>query len=388
MGLDGHQVWDQNHLLRIAGEDAPAMQVLQSATERLAGVIQLSPSAGPDSFDYAQIDPSLHVEFSSNGADESTPSVGVGYAGLTPHERGRFLRWATEPTTPAPPAFQQLYLAQLEVGLLEQAGQDQSLVRELRRLARSAGWRGHVGLARTLLLAYWLGRDGAGLADWSGEQPPPPDLAGILLGCQGLLGHPLQSAQIESLWTLWTMSKDPPQETILTRRLQSLTTHLGAEPLTYALAQLGEQAYIARPWRPHHRNLRLAFPQPDVRPVLQPLLAEAANQVAAPAESEQPAPEPVPPAQEALGWHMVIEFGHSRSDLFHFALTIAQRQPGFKSILDENRKAVYRVIFKRSEMRQFWRLWDYVQGWSNSRVYLNGVELEKWQVYPYSQFMR
>ncbi|RIK27067.1 MAG: hypothetical protein DCC55_39615, partial [Chloroflexi bacterium] len=70
----------------------------------------------------------------------------------------------------------------------------------------------------------------------------------------------------------------------------------------------------------------------------------------------------------------MLEFGHSRSELFRFALSIAQRMPGFSQLLDENRKLVYRVIFKKSEMRNFWRLWDYVQSWSSTHIYLNGQE--------------
>jgi hypothetical protein len=97
--------------------------------------------------------------------------------------------------------------------------------------------------------------------------------------------------------------------------------------------------------------------------------------------------------QEALsgedaGWRLILEFGQSRSELFDYALRIARRMPTFLQLLDENRKLVYRVTFKRQEMRQFWRLWDYTQGWSTVQVYLNGQALERWKIYPYSQYLR
>jgi hypothetical protein len=39
-------------------------------------------------------------------------------------------------------------------------------------------------------------------------------------------------------------------------------------------------------------------------------------------------------------------------------------------------------------MGTFWQLWNYVQSWSATRVYCKGRELQKWQVYPYSQYLR
>jgi hypothetical protein len=56
--------------------------------------------------------------------------------------------------------------------------------------------------------------------------------------------------------------------------------------------------------------------------------------------------------------------------------------------MDEDRRLIHRVIFRKSEMRRFWRVWDFVRSWSTCRVYINGVELEKWQIWPYSQYMR
>jgi hypothetical protein len=39
-------------------------------------------------------------------------------------------------------------------------------------------------------------------------------------------------------------------------------------------------------------------------------------------------------------------------------------------------------------MRHFWQIWGYVQNWTSTHVYYEGRELDKWQVYPYSQYIR
>ena len=86
--------------------------------------------------------------------------------------------------------------------------------------------------------------------------------------------------------------------------------------------------------------------------------------------------------------HLILEFGHSRSEFFAFALRQAQKQNGFVQLMDENRHVICRVPFRRNDMRRFWTLWDCVQGWSSTTVYCEGRKLEKWQVYPYSQYLR
>jgi hypothetical protein len=95
-------------------------------------------------------------------------------------------------------------------------------------------------------------------------------------------------------------------------------------------------------------------------------------------------------AQSAPGGnaHLILEFGASRSDVFDYVLRQAQKQPGYQQIMDENRHMVYRVPFRRNDMRHFWQLWGYVQNWASTRVYCEGRPLDKWQVYPYSQYLR
>lgn len=377
-----------NRLIRRTGHDMPAAEVVAVAAERLASIVQVAARSGADHYDYVQIDDGLQIDLHPN-PNGTQPPPAAGYAALNPQQRGQFLRWLDEPAAAAPATFCQLYLAQLEVNLLEGGAKAAPSLHEARRLARTPAWFGHEGLGRTVLLGYWLAQDGAGLADWLSEGALSPSLAGVGLGCQALLGAPLRAEQLGSILASWSLARCSEDLTLWRLRLRSLTTNLAREPLEFALAQLGEEAARPRPWRTNHRDIRLAFPQPDLRPLLEPYLAEALAQGGSPAE---PTPAVAEQAEtitaEALGWHLILEFGQSRSELFQFALTIAQRQPGFRQLLDENRNLVYRVLFKRSEMRNFWRLWDYVQSWSSARVYLNGQELERWKVYPYSQFMR
>ncbi len=194
---------------------------------------------------------------------------------------------------------------------------------------------------------------------------------------------------------------------IIALRLSSLTTTLGDEPLAHALAQQIPEKLAARPWRCAHRDLRFALPQPALRSTVEPLLAEMLTAstleevprpvVESKAETKTAAKgaanktsvnPPTSPLLEDLGWRLVLEFGHSRSEFYEFAVSLAKRHESYTELMDENRTAVHRLLFKKGEMRLFWRLWDYAQKWGNTRVYLNGKVLDKWQVYPYSQYLQ
>jgi hypothetical protein len=104
-----------------------------------------------------------------------------------------------------------------------------------------------------------------------------------------------------------------------------------------------------------------------------------------PAASEA---EAMQPSLEELGWRLILEFSSNRSEYFDYVLIQSQKLAGYSQLMDEDRRMVYRIIFRKSEMRRFWRIWDYVHGWTSTRVYLNGQELEKWKVWPYSQYLR
>ncbi len=377
-----------NPLLRIAGQDAPASQVLARALDAGKLPVQGRSLAGHASEDDAmQVDLSLHV---LPAESDGRPKAGLGYAGLAPEQRYGFLVWAADATEPAALAFQQLYIANLEVRLFEDVQQLARVHAELLRLDAVDTWHGLDFLARALLLSFWLRQDGAGLADWIASQSVPVGLLGIALGCQGLMHTDLTAGEVVAAVTAWGLPGADLPADVITLRLSSLANALFAEPLDYVVKQLGEATGSCRPWRCAHRDLRIAIPQPDVRSGLQPLLADmlAVADWAEEAGRADVMPDKEDPNLDDLGWRLILEFGQSRSEFLRYVLRQVQNLAGYAQIMDENRNLVYRIVFKKSEMRRFWQVWDYVQNWSSTRVYLNGDELEKWKVWPYSQFLR
>lgn len=345
--------------------------------------------------DYAQIDLTLTRTPANNPAIPE-PAPGLGYSGFSPEQRAAFLAWTLQPAMPACAAFQQLYLANLEVQLLEDGALPYAVRAELFRLATAPAWRFHHGLSRTLLLACWLVRDGAACVSWLEQSTASPEIWEPALGCQLLLGAALQFSQVQPLIIAWDLPSTTLPASALRLRFDSLINALGQEPLAYIAAQLDDQARLPKPWRCQHRDLRLAIPQPPVQPLLEPLLldmlivtdaAVAASEAAA-LDAAVAAADNAELDADLSRAHLILEFGQSRSEVFTLVLRQAQRQTGFQQIMDEDRRMIYRVPYRRNELRRFWQMWDYVQGWSTTRVYCNGQLLEKWQIYPYSQYMR
>jgi hypothetical protein len=217
-----------------------------------------------------------------------------------------------------------------------------------------------------------------------------------------MLGAPLTASELGTVIATWQLGSRLSVD-LLKLRLDSLTAILGQPPLAYGLALLDPSATTPRPWRTSHRGLRLLIPHPDLRPLLEPALRdllsvadldEANNTPTsdlAALDANTPAAlieEAAQPSLEELGWRLILEFGSNRSEYFDYVLIQAQKLAGYSQLMDEDRRMVYRIIFRKSEMRRFWRIWDYVHGWTSTRVYLNGQELEKWKVWPYSQYLR
>ena len=383
-----------NHLIRIAGRDRPLAMIVSEA-QRYALPVSISCVVPSPDEDYALLDPTLHVaSVDPQGltSDEPAPAPGLSYSAFTSRQRGWFLAWAEIPFTPAPPAFQQLYLAMLEVRLLEGGETAEVALAELARFRESEAWSQTPGLWRTALLAAWLRQDGAMLAEWLAAAPIPVELTGIALGLQALLTTPLSAAEARQMLEAWKHAPVELPEPVLELRLHSLTLSLGQDPLQHALQTLQETAHAPRPWRCQHRELRIHLPQPDLRRALEPLLCELTATNVERAESasveEPPAAGNTKIQEELERAHVILEFCQSRSEYFPFVLRLAQRHGGFMQLLDEDRRLIYRVAFRKSEMGAFWRIWTYVQSWSATRVYCKGQELQKWQVYPYSQYLR
>lgn len=387
----------QNPVVRVAGRDRPLSAVVTDAHARALPVTLKCATSSPTE-EFALIDPALAVaaiEFDAPDQNEPAPAPGLGYAAFTPRQRGWFLAWQATPLSPAPPAFQQLYLANLEVCLLEG---NQSAYRQLEQFLQSNAWTRNPALWRVALLAVWLVQDGDLLAKWLTTVAAPIEITGLALGMQALLDTPLTAAEVRQVARTWEHPAAALAEAVLTFRLQSLATALGQAPLTWALAQLDDAARTPRPWRCQHRDLRIELPQPDLRRTLEPLLTELAQVT----EAADPKPADLPGAtavdsggtidsavnDELSRAHLILEFRQSRSEFFAVALRQAQKRAGFMQLLDEDRHVVYRVAFRKNEMNAFWQIWNYVQGWTGTRIYCKGQELQKWQVYPYSQYLR
>lgn len=383
-------------LLRVVGRDLGAAQQVQQAALHLPPTVVVQPLAAAAQHDYTQIDPALTIIPSEQL--ESIPHVGMGYAGFTPQQRYHFLAWTLTVEMPAPAAFHQLYLANLEVNLFDEPSRAHAAKSALLALAQLPAWQAELALARTLLLACWLTQDGPGLSRWLASWSGPLPIVGIALGHLSLLHEKIDPQHVIQLASQWQLGQPLPTPALLQLRLASLATNLALEPLQYALAQQGAAACLPKAWRCTHRDLRLALPQPDLRLVVEALLREmltaptharSTDHTATPAEANLPAGQPTASAPGSNNsWHLILEFGESRSDLFQFALQRAQELPGYVQMMDENRRMIHRVHFSKSELRRFWQLWDYVQSWSGTSVYLNGKALNKWEIYPYSPFMR
>ena len=378
-------------LLRVAGRDAPLNAVIERAQRRL---LPVTVAIGP-SDDYAQIDPALTVEQIETPESvwaDSPPAPGLSYAGLDPRQRGAFLAWQRTPLAPAPATCQQIFLANLEARLLESDQHAEQARTQIQRLLATPAWAANPATWRVGLLAAWVEQEGGKLAQWQCDHQLPADLLGIAFGMQALLAAPLDAAQLLPAAADWQIPAAETNPAVLAFRVQTLATGLGADPLANLLGQLGEQACQPQPWRCQHRSLRLHVPQPDLRRGLAPLLGELLASVddgTAPEVAHQASDEGQPAEDNELSRaHVIVEFGQSRSEYFTFALKQAQKQRGFAQLLDEDRHLIYRVPFRKGEMRRFWQLWNYVQSWSATRVYCEGRELQKWQIYPYSQYLR
>lgn len=376
-----------NPLVRILGQHAPAHQVLQQATQSNAFPLVIRPTTMAPTTDYTLIDPALTVTppLTAAAALDAMPPTNVGYAAFTPLQRYALLQWLGQPDEPAPVAFQQFYLAHLEVGLLEPE-QQAPVSAEVQRLQGTAAWQQQTGLVRLHLLAHWLKQDGVALATWLGSEratsPASGAWLGVALGLQALLKQPLQPQQLPALLQQWSLTSALPSQALLTLRLSSLAATLGQEPLAYVLARLDESARQPQPWRTQHRDLRFAFPQPDLRPLLMPLLRDLTlMQEDANGAVDIDAEESMDDTSGATGWQLVLEFGESRSEFFTWALEDAQKLPGYLALMDEDRHLIHRIHFRKGEIRRFWDLWEIVQNWSSAKVYLNGDEVSKFELY-------
>ena len=382
----------QNPFVRIAGVHRTAAEVLRTASLREGFPVRTFPTAVKPLYDYAQIDLTLSTTTPSDAASVAVPNRGLSYAGFGPEQRAWFLAWLDDPSASAPPAFQQLYLANVEASLFEKKLATAAL-ENLLVLNSTPVWQEHMGLSRTILLGLWLQQDGERLGAWLASGNVHPDLLGLAIGHLSLLREELSADAVGTLLVQWRLTRSIPSTELLALRLGSLTETLGAGPLPFLLAQFDDEAKEPKPWRCQHRDLRISLPQPDLRQTLEPLLRDLVDieDVESPTTRRKVTEDETDQDQEGLEdapWSLVLEFAESRSEYFPYALTLAKQRPDFAQLMDEDRKLVYRIVFRKREMRNFWRLWDYVSNWSGTHVYVNGRQIEKYNVWPYSQHLR
>ncbi len=411
-----------NPFLRIAGRDLPAAAVLERALATLTLPVQpIIARAADQATDYTQIDPLLPIV----AADDPVPAppAGIGYAGLTARQRGFFYNWLSNTDLAAPPAYQRLYLAYLETHLFLGKEEAAAARATLLDLLENSAWSITPDLTRSALLAGWLAQDDQFLARVIGRGDFSPGLMGIALAWQALLNHPLSGKEVLAAQQVWraVADTDPPAAEIVQLNVDSLASALGADPLRYALHQIApestpepaqtEPAQAEAPplwhgawkaWRCAHRDLVVGLPQPDLRAQLSPLLNELLQTAHIFTQHEASArllldvsdeDEEAGDADEGVdtatpNWYLVLEFSESRSQFYDHVVFVAQKQPNYHMIMDEGRQIIHRLIYQKRQMRQFWRIWEYVQNWSSTRVYVNGQELEKWKIWPYSPSMR
>ena len=345
--------------------------------------------------DYAQIDPALTISPSTDAAS-SAPQTGLSYAGFTPAQRHAFLTWLQQPTASAAPAFQTLYLAHLETCLFEQntLSKDARLV--LKYLHEVKTWGENVSLSRASLLAHWLEQDSAALVESIESGHVHADQLGVAVGHVALLGQLLTPQMLRVLMEKWRITNRPFDGEMARVRLSSLTSTLGTDPLAYALKELGEEAATPRRWRSAHRELRIALPQPDLHPILVPLLNEIGSLSASTITfAEAPSEEMTGGKEGEDGepsdqqkWNLVLEFQQSRSEYFDFALHRARQRPGYSQLMDEDRRIIHRVMFMKRELRHFWSLWEYVKSWTGTEVHVNGKTVDHWKIWPHSPHLR
>lgn len=396
-------------LLRVAGRERSAQQVVANATQgtiaipgvqfRMGAIDHEGASADQQS-DYAQIDPALAVQPAPILSEP--PSPGTGYSGFTPIQRHHFLHWATQSQSAAPPAFRRLYIAQLEVSLFDATDKSVAAHQELLHLADAPAWQQELALWRALLLSFWCRQNGAELSQWLMRAPTlPTALLGVAFGHLAQLGQPLLVEHVDLLLQRWHLPR-LTDAAILQLRLGYLASTLEQEPLAHALATVASTGPSVEPWRCTHRQLRIAIPQPDLRPILEPLLREISTviepvpnadlrQESTRLEQDETAADDEQSTVTSTGktpWRLMLEFGDSRSEFFTYVLKHAQQQAGYMQIMDENRRMVHRIHFEKRDMRRFWFLWEYVQNWSTTQVFVNGKELRKWEIYPYSPYLR
>jgi len=302
--------------LRVRGRDRPLNELLAEAIATGLPFDLASKNHGDTIEDTSAIDATLTTE--KTGKAPQPPLPGTSYAGLTPAQRDAFLSWSRKPENPAPGAYQQLYLANLEARLFETEYR-QLVIENLQELGGAPAWAKNPAYHRLYLLSCWLLRDGQSLINWVSGQSLMADLLGIAFGFQALMEVPLVASEVGAALAAWKLGERLPSD-LLKLRLDSLTAILGRPPLEYVFSKVDLSALAPRLWRTVHRGLHILIPQPDLRPLLEPTLRDLLAVADVNEEEEEAIPTSMPdmeqpstpkqeskePSLEELGWRLIL----------------------------------------------------------------------------------
>ena len=151
-------------------------------------------------------------------------------------------------------AFQQLYVATLEVALFEGKKEAIRAQRELMRLDTSPNWANSELLDRALLLSFWLAQDGPSLVRWLTHLNVCDSVTALAIGQVALLNQPVATDLLLSLMKIWKLLETDLKLSVIELRVNALCQAFEKDLLLYALEQSAQSARTPQPWRCAHRD--------------------------------------------------------------------------------------------------------------------------------------
>ncbi len=381
--------------VRLAGRDLSIGQLIAAWGSTPAGrqgpPIQLT--APLDLDDPGLILPRLRLSQPKRPQDVPQPGRRVSFAQLDEEQRWVYLDWLMRREQMAGLGYAYLYLYGLEAGLFDR--QPAVICTEIQRVfseCQDAAFQAQA--AFDVALGAWLIRDADAFA-WSIERLAwDGPYAGSLLWMQASLGLEAAPRQLLSLSPVCGYVPQTPPGGPLDECVQiglvAFEENVGHSLLKHFVRPLAGQVM---PLEIRLANPAARFSLPAVDLLAHEPFRQAISDIVTMADREAEASQSPPPGlagdestpagRKERDWYAVIEFGESASEQFGQVVAFAQKQAGYRKLLDEKRQLVHRVIFNRRDLRQFWQLLDKVRAWKSTCVYVNGEERDPAHVWPY-----
>lgn len=372
--------------LRLAGRDLPIGRQIAGWGDTPAGqkgpLIQLT--APLDLDDPGLILPRLRLSKPNQPEAVPQPPRRVSFAQLDEEQRWVYLDWLTRRGHPPGLGYVYLYLYGLEAELFgRKPATAHAEIQLLFSECQDAAFRAQA--AFDVALGAWMYHTADAFARFIAHLAWDGPYAGALLWMQAREGLELAPPQLLSLSpACGYIPRTPPGgplDECVQIGLANFEESAGAPLLKHFAAQLVPQE---RPLEIRLANPAARFSLPAVDLLAHEPFRQAVSCLMALADREagtvQPSPstpagvEPAPAGRKGREWYVMVEFGESASEQFGRAVAFAQKQAGYRRLLDEKRQLVHRVIFGRQELHQFWQLLTWVHGWKSTRVYINGEE--------------